>query len=92
MSKRTIKQVIFNDKEQPLLSWINSKDKSFSSYIKDLIREDINKHSINDIENLENIVKDIISKMNVEVKPLEVKKKSGLTEKGKSAYKNILKK
>lgn len=92
MSKRTIKQVIFNDKEQPLLDWVESKDKSFSSYMKDLIRDDIKKHSLNDIGNLESIVKDIISKMNVEVKTVETKKQHGLGTKSKAAYKNILKK
>lgn len=91
MTKRKSYPIPFNEKEQYLLEWAKSRDKPFATYIKDLIREDMKICTAYDKNELKTIVKELMKELNIEVKPPEVKK-SGLSNKSKSAYKNLLKK
>jgi hypothetical protein len=85
------KPIPFNEGEEKLLEWAEKQDKPFASYIKDLIREDMKKSKQLSEEELENIIKKVITKMNIDVKTVEDKKEDiNLGEKGKIAYRNIM--
>jgi len=85
------KPVPFSDSEEDILKYAESRKKPFATYVKDLIRKDMENKQEYSKDELKNILQGILSDMNL--KPEETEKtEKALGKKGSTAYKNILKK
>lgn len=88
MSRLTSKPVPFSDNEQDLLDWINSLGKPFATYVKDLIRKDMNNQSNRD--ELKSIFKEVLKEINITSLTPSIPETSSVNSKKKNAIKGIL--
>ncbi|RXI50217.1 hypothetical protein DP124_12160 [Clostridium tetani] len=95
--ERKSKPIPFTENEFDLLQWAENQGKPFATYVKDLIRQDMKKHSTYKKEDLKDLIKEILDEMNIKNNTNirsntidNIKKEPALGTKGKKAYKNIL--
>jgi len=84
------KPVPFTDSEEDILRYAESRKKPFATYVKDLIRKDMENKKEYSKEDLKDVLKSILSDMNLKPEEKEETEKA-LSKKSKLAYKNILK-
>lgn len=85
------KPVPFSDSEEDILKYAESRKKPFATYVKDLIRKDMENKQEYSKDELKNILQGILSDMNLKPEEKEKTEKI-LGKKSSTAYKNILKK
>lgn len=93
--ERKSKPIPFNKNEEDLLNWAENRGKPFATYVKDLIREDMKKHDAYKKEDLKDLIKEVLSEMDIKnlykSKQEDTDKTTKLSSKSINAYKNLLK-